>query len=93
MPGHASLGVPAALTLTCSSWLLRPPKQTGSLEEMEKKLGGALAHHPGAVGHIVGQQGGWALTLAVSSSTESLMWLMISWFSSNSCSSCSMRFL
>lgn len=36
--------------------------------------------------------GGCPSACAVSSSTESLMWLMISWFSSSSCSSCSMRF-
>lgn len=81
--------------LTCRSglWPMPPRANWQSCGETERKLGrlsGGSTQEP--LGGWWGGGGGCPSAWAVSSSTESLMWLMISWFSSSSCSSCSMRF-
>lgn len=92
---HNSTHWDAVLILTCRSvWLLRPSANWQSSGLTERKVG--LPSKGSTQEPLALRKGrcplGEMAPVSVSSSTESLMWLMIWWFSSRSCSSCSMRF-
>lgn len=85
----------AILILTWRSvWVLRPSANWQSSGLTERKVG--LPSKGSTQEPLALRKGrcplGEMAPVSVSSSTESLMWLMIWWFSSRSCSSCSMRF-